>query len=137
MSEDNSTPPRPTLKLTPKEGEPVKPGGAPKFKVTRSPFAPKVDAHAPSPAPNPADVAGTPPSPPSAPLPPTPPSPGPTPAPAAPAPAPAAPTPLPTASTPAPPVPPSAPKPAPAPAQVLLLPSELRQQLHQFLPSHP
>ena len=31
-------PPRPTLKLTPKEGEPIKPGGTPKFKVTRSPL---------------------------------------------------------------------------------------------------
>ena len=47
-------PPRPTLKLTPKEGEPVKPGGTPKFKVTRSPFAPKVDTNAPMPAASPA-----------------------------------------------------------------------------------
>ena len=55
MSEGLPTPPKPALKLTPKQGAPVKPGdGAPKFRVTRSPFAPKVKPTDGTPAPMPA-----------------------------------------------------------------------------------
>ncbi|SVC68624.1 uncharacterized protein METZ01_LOCUS321478, partial [marine metagenome] len=38
----STEPPKPSLKLTPKAGDPPKPGGAPKFRVTKSPFAPKI-----------------------------------------------------------------------------------------------
>ena len=70
------TPPKPTLKLTPKEGAPVKPGeGGPKFRVTRSPFAPKIKPGDGTPAPMPTPSGASPV--------PTPATPSPTPAPVA------------------------------------------------------
>ena len=109
-------PPKPSnLKLTPKDGPPPQAGDSsgPKFRVTRSPFAPKV---------KPAEGAAPAPSGGPAPLPP-PGGPAPVPAPGAPAPIPppgaGVPTPSPVAS-PSPPSPgaapvPSGPLPVPAP----------------------
>ena len=92
-------PPKPTLKLTPKPGLPPKPGevtpadpppGKPKFRVTRSPFAPKIapaedGAQTERIIPEGATPKGI--TPPGVPAPNLPPVPGPAPAAAAPAPA--------------------------------------------------